>query len=377
VQVQKFIPAQFFLTFLKTNKMKNLKNKTQKVSSYSYMLLTLILMTSLWSCSDADDCVYDTNINESCELQAELNLSTGIDTNGNVITPTSGAVDPNWHVINQPPLISCSEPVLASFNGDAYVMNYNNSGPDAWVNQTGSSTIAPFDLGTSNNFYCNNPINSMGETIPYLFERSFCVLQDTNVDFNFTFKGDDQITFELVKNNPLTVISTSSTFVWGSSPPGLGTWSATNLPLTSGSYSIRAKLVNTVLVTLGFSLLGNLVTTNGDASISDNSLGCCENNIISILNILDDNCNDTFDSGDLLGEDWTFNLKDSDNTIIRTSQTDINGNIFFSGLPDGTYTIEIQNEIGFTQSLPNTTGSINITVSNNDVQILEFLNCPE
>jgi hypothetical protein len=61
--------------------MKNLKNKTQKVSSYSYMLLTLFLMITLWSCSDEDDCVYienfdciNLNIGDPCDSNDDGNL---------------------------------------------------------------------------------------------------------------------------------------------------------------------------------------------------------------------------------------------------------------------------------------------------------------
>lgn len=359
----------------------NIKNTDLESKCFTLikLLMTFIIALSVFACSD-DGCEYDSQDNanpvpEGCIIETELNLSTGIDANGVVIPPAFGAVDPFWKIINQPPLFQgspgnpCTNTAVGTFTGDTYAMNFG-MGPDAWVNQTGSSTIAPFDLGPNGSFGCNNASNSNGDRVPYVFERSFCVLSDTNVDFSFTYKGDDQVTFELVDNSNNSVLNTSATYVWSIDP--LLTWSASNVALSSGSYSIRARLVNTGSVILGFSFLGNMTTTNGDQAISNNSEGCCENNVISVLNVLEEDCDRLFNSAtDALGNGWTFNLLDATNTVIRTETTDINGNIFFSGLPDGTYTIQIVNQSGWTQTVTSET----ISVINNAVEIVEFYSC--
>ncbi|WP_452229828.1 MSCRAMM family protein [Lacinutrix sp. MEBiC02404] len=352
------------------------RTQINTISDKFLKLLFLSFICMQFSCSNDESCEYIESvpvISASCNLQSELNLSTGIDTNGNVIAPGKGIVDPFWRVINNPPLLSCSDPLVSTINGDAYVINFASFGPDGWVNQTGSTTLAPMDLGTTDTFGCNNASNNNGDKVPYVFERPFCVLEDTCIDFSFTLKGDDQVYLELIDNSNNFPIDISPTYIWSST--AVQTWSASNLCLSSGSYSLRAYLVNTNATVLGFSLVGNLVTTNGDASISNNVEGCCQNNVISVLNILEENCDAVFDNGlDQLGDGWTFQLKDATNTVIRTEITDANGNVFFSGLEDGTYTIEIVNQAGWVQSNPSA-GSITVTVANNEATILEFFSC--
>lgn len=356
---------------------KNIKNTDLESLFFKSLkwILTIIILALVFSCSD-EGCEYIKDnynpIPQGCDLQTELNLSTGIDANGNRINPGSGVVDPFWRVINNPPLISCSDPLQSTINGNAYVINFSSSGPDSWVNQSGSTTLAPLDLGTTNTFSCNNANNTNGDKIPYVFERPFCVLEDTCIDFNFTLKGDDQVYLELLRNSDNTSMSLSPTYIWSST--SVQSWNASNLCLSADSYSLRAYLVNTNSTVLGFSLVGNLFTTNGDQSISNNTEGCCQNNVISIINILEDNCDGVFDNNiDQLGNGWTFNLLDNTNTIIRTEITDINGNIFFSGLSDGTYTVQIVNQSGWTQTITSQT----VNIINNSVEILEFYSCIE
>jgi len=342
------------------------------------LLFFLVSLFAIFGCEDCECLDEQTNepiIPISCDLQSTLNLSTGIDVNGDVLEAGQGVVDPFWRVLNNPPLINCNDPLVSTINGNAYAINYNNLGQDTWVNQTGSETLAPLDLGTTNTFGCNNANNPLGEKIPYVFERPFCVLEATSIDFSFTLKGDDEVYFELIDNSNNSIISTSPLYVWSST--AVQTWSANGLSLQSGSYSLRGYLVNTNATILGFSLVGSVATTNGDVSISNNFDGCCENNVISILNILDLDCDGQFNNAtDQLGNNWTFNLKDSTNTIIRTEVTDANGNIFFSGLPNGTYTVEIENQTNWSQNSPNN-GIYNVTLSNNQVDIVEFYSCTQ
>ena len=349
------------------------KNNKTKIYKYVIIFFSLFLLINLMSCSNDESCGYD-KVYPTCNLKSELNLSTGIDEKGNVITPGKGTIDPFWRVINNPPLIACTDPLVSTINGNAYVINYSNNGFNSWVNQAGSTTLAPMDLGTTDTFSCNNARNNDGDRVPYIFERSFCVLEDTCIDYNFTLKGDDQIYLELIDNdNNNNVLDTSPTYTWSST--ALQTWTVSNLCLSSGSYSLRAYLVNTNATVLGFSLVGNLTTTKGDESISNNVENCCQNNVISIVNILEENCDGVFDNGlDQLGNDWAFNLLDSNNTQIRTEITDANGNVFFSGLSDGTYSIEIVNKAGWIQSIPSS-GTLTVSVSNNQTTILEFFSC--
>lgn len=350
------------------NVIKISKTQSSLFKGITIILTAVVLFTIPYACKK-EVCEY-TNLTNGCVLSDSINLSTGIDTSGNVITPGDGVTDPYWKLINNPPLLgSCT--LSSTINGSAYVVNSFNFGPSQWVNQVGSSTLAPVDLGITRDFGCNNALNQNDDTIPYVFERSFCVLKNTEVNFHFTFKGDDKIYFELIDNSTGTVLNTSPTYNYVSP---VGVWSATSLPLTAGSYSIRGYLVNIQSVVLGFSMLGNLTTTNGDLAVSNNVGGCCENNTISILNILDSNCDGAFNGSDQLGNGWTFQLKDGSNNIIKTAVTDINGNIFFSGLSDGTYTVEVVPIAPWVPNIP-AGGSTTISVSNNAAKIVEFYHC--
>ena len=335
----------------------------------------LIFLLSSTSCSDDESCGYqNSEISSNCDLKSKLNLSTGIDSDDNPIPPGIGVVDPFWRLLNNPPLVNCNGDLANTINGSAYLINYHNIDQNNWVNQPNSTTLAPVDLGTTYNFGCSNVTNTAGNEVPYVFERPFCIIKDTYVDFNFTFKGDDSIYFELIDNTTNTIvpnvsIGRSVIYVYQAT---VESWTATNVCLTEGNYSIRGYLANFGTTVLGFSLVGNLTTTNNDLSLSNNVEGCCENNTISILNIREVNtCNSIFDGADQLGDNWVFNLRDSNDTIIRTGTTDINGNLFFAGLPDGDYKVEIIPQTGYT---PNQ-NSVTISLANNTVEMIEFYNC--
>lgn len=347
------------------------KPKIAAYVSIASIFLATVLTVLTVSCKD-EGCEYDVLAPVGCELSDTLNLSTGIDATGAVIPPGTGVVDPNWKLLNDPPLLNCSNPLTNSINSSAYVVNYSNIGPNGWTNQPGVSTLAPVDLGTTQVFGCNNALNSDNMRVPYIFERSFCVFKKTTVDFTFTFKGDDRVRFELVDNVMGTVLSSSQQYIYvNSTNTPVITWTDTAVPLPVGSYSVRAYLTNTSSTVLGFSLSGNLTTTDGIPALTNNAAGCCENNTLSVLNVLEEICDATFSSQDQLGNGWTFNLRDASNTIIRTAITDINGNIFFSGLPDGIYTVEIVPQGGWIPNVP----SIGLSVSGNGVTIVEFYNC--
>ncbi len=328
----------------------------------------------IFSCSKDEGCAYtadDDIVPVGCTQQTEINLSTGVDSDGNRVEPALDAVDLYWRVLNNPPLVSCDDnPFAGTINGNAYLINFSNLPQYAWVNQPNTSTLAPMNLGIYAGFGCNNATNDDGSVVPYVFERSFCVLKNTAIDFDLTYKGDDQLKLELINNITNQVIQQSDLYTY---PQNTMSFTANNLQLSAGSYSIRAYLANLSSVVLGFSVKGNIQTTAGDEAISNNNLGCCENNTISILNLIDVNCNAQFDSGDRLAKNWTVRIKNSSNQVVRTATTDANGNIFFSGLPNGSYVVELVPQTGFTSSVM----TANVTLTDNAVRIVEFFNCPQ
>ena len=347
----------------------------KKIELFFKRVVPVLLLSAVVSCGK-EDCIYDTVADESlipasCTLTNSLNLSTGIDAEGNAVQPGDGIIDPYWKVLNNAPLVQCNDPLTATINGSAYLINFANFGLNDWVNMPTATTLAPMNLGTTNSFGCNNALNALGDIIPYVFERPFCVLKNTSVNYNFQYKGDDKVYFQLINNLTDEVLAQSTNYIYPDVPL---VWSGTNLSLNEGSYSIRGFLVNVSSVVLGFSFTGTVETADGQDAISNNVDGCCENNTISILNILDENCNQMFDGTDVFGTGWTFKVTDLSDNLIRTGTVNANGNIFFSGLPDGTYKVIAVAQDGYTTSSP-AGGSVTVTLANNSVSVLPFYNC--
>lgn len=353
-----------------------------KTKNIIYDLAVMVFISCVFvSCSD--NCDYDLvkvgnndDDNKACVLTDSINLTTGLEPNGEILDQGKGVVDSFWRVINNPPLVNCNNDIKSTLNGDAYVINYADFDDDYWVNQTGAGTLAPFDLGDGGHFGCNNPVGANGQKVPYIFERSFCVLQDTQVDFDFTFRGDDQVYFELIDNATNMVISTSSTYIWSTANPDAEEWQENGLSLSAGSYSIRGYDINTDSVVLGLSLKGSLTTTNGEDAISDNQDGCCENNTISILTIEDADCDGEFDLGDEVGQGWEFDIIDSSGNLVTTGVTNDDGNFILPGVADGTYTIKFKNQSGW-QLQDNDLESQTITLRGDEVSILTYFICQE
>ncbi|WP_425433143.1 prealbumin-like fold domain-containing protein [Flavobacterium faecale] len=91
-------------------------------------------------------------------------------------------------------------------------------------------------------------------------------------------------------------------------------------------------------------------------------------------NLHDRNCTAAFDSTNTFGTGWTFTLKNSSGGTAKTAVTDNNGNIFFSGIADGTYTIVTTPLDPYLPSNP-TGGIITFAISGNTVKNLTFYNC--
>ncbi|MEM6379183.1 MAG: prealbumin-like fold domain-containing protein, partial [Bacteroidota bacterium] len=318
------------------------------------------------TCPGGNDCNLDTD----CVAADNANFTTGVDANGNPIAPGLGVVDQSWQLINNPPLVGCTNSVQNTINGSAYLMNHNSSGPSGWVNQPGATTLAPVDIGTSMGFGCNNIAVGNGAVVPYIFERLFCLCQDEEVKMDLTFKGDDTLRLELIDLVSNTVIASSPGYRYPN-PAQNFTYSGF---LSAGSYALRAYLMNTNSTTLGFSVIGSMV--NGSRKNTILSEGaCCASDPLVITKILDNNCNGRVDQGDEVGEGWQFNVTDAAGNQVATGQTNANGNLIVNNLPTGTYTVTEVNQSGWTPGNPSS-GSMTVNVSDTLNQVY-FYNCPK
>ena len=331
-------------------------------------LVLCCLQTTLWG--QFRSCDFNT-----CGefLTNSINISTGVNNAGTVIEPELGAIDPNWQLINNPPLINCSNALQSTINGSAYVSTYNNFSGNAWVNQEGASPLSPVDMGTTGNFGCDNGFNAQNQRVPYVFERQFCLCSMDSVNINFTYKGDDELFFELIDLSNNLVLHTSAQYVYENPPPTPLVFNYSG-KLMGGSYAIRAYLSNTVRTTLGFTALG-AVTSLTDSRLLLGGGDCCQSNTIVVTKILDDNCNGELEQADIAAEGWTFNIFNAVGNLVSSGVTDENGNFIASGLPDGVYTIQ---EVNQTEWIPGTPaeGTLNVNITDTLNQFY-FFNCKD
>jgi len=279
-------------------------------------------------------------------------------------------VDPFWRLINNPLIEPCNNPLVSTINGNAYVMNYNNIGANGWANQPGTGTIAPIDGGCNTNFGCNNLKNADGDYLPYIFERTFCICEDDSIFFDLNIKADDRLSIELWDLASSTLITADSgPFNFQTS----NNWNF-NTFLPSGSYALRANLVNTHAVVLGFSIAGSITSLSNQQSIVQDTT-CCESNTINVRKILDNNCNGEVDATDQVGMGWQFELRDIAGTLLQTATTNTDGELFFNNVLAADYTITEVLQPGWVYGTP-ASGIETITVVNGGLNVVEFFNCP-
>ena len=84
------------------------------------------------------------------------------------------------------------------------------------------------------------------------------------------------------------------------------------------------------------------VTLNADNPVQENiNFGYVKKHAISGNVYLDQNRDKTKDSGDIPQSGITVNLVDASGTVVATTTTDADGNYSFTGLGDGTYTVQV------------------------------------
>lgn len=351
----------------------------KKYSIKSLTIVSIVLLSIFSSCS-SNDCEYvtieDISGNNLCTAQSILNLSTGIDESGNVIAPGDNVSDPYWRMINKPlyELIDTSEAsLLDTMNGNTFIVNLGNATSTGWLNQNNSSAICPLNAGNASQGISSGTVfdNMSRNRTPYIFERPFCINDATVLEIDFTARSVPAYYcyFELIDNLNNIVLSTSQTVNSTVVP-----W-RDSVRVSPGSYSIRAYVSFRPGGGLpALSLVGNVKTVDNSLALTNNKNNCCSNNVISLVVIDEDICDLRFDplSEGVFGFNVSATIFDSSGNDISYQNADVNGNIIFAGLPDGTYTIRI--------SVPDTIAAITpnnftVIVSNNEVKNFNIFVC--
>lgn len=260
-----------------------------------------------------------TAIEEVCKTGL-INVTTGYDQSTG---QTSGYQSPDaeW-VMTQSPDPSFS----------AYPFPSQTIAPDGGWDLT---LDAPDDKGAWISPYGTAALTT-DNTIPYVFERCFCLCDDDTVRFDMATAVDDLLDLELWEKdgNQITTLQSFNTG-WKFHT----TWPFTEtVSLTAGSYCLKANVFNDGGIAMGFYATG---TISSPSLVED---ACCQDSfIVAGIKVTDSNCSGRTEVN---GGNVDQGLADSPITILQqgtqnvvwTGTTDQNG-YFSATLPAGSYDV--------------------------------------
>ena len=190
--------------------------------------------------------------------------------------------------------------------------------------------------------YDQNPDNNIAKaSISVKHRLSGKVYYDANDSSSYTNgeEGFKDITVELLGPDG-AVIATTTTDTDGN-------YSFTRLP--AGDYTVKVTKAGAIahpdqtedLDSTKDNTSGT-VTLNADNPVQENiNFGYVKKHAISGNVYLDQNRDKTKDGGDIPQSGITVNLVDASGTVVATTTTDADGNYSFTGLGDGTYTVQV------------------------------------
>jgi len=278
-------------------------------------------------------------IPEGCDsicYSGTIDLSTGIDNDGTVLP--IGQYVGNWLLIDGPDLD-------VTYPRPGYVLNPNT----VWDQLPGSQYISPFPNATNNGSF----------SVPYLFERCFCVCEETaDVELNISAHVDNFIDIGLYDENGVLI----QDLISYNGPPHTSTFldpafhSNTTHTLTAGRYCLRAGLRNDGSVTMGMQI--NAAVSNAGFISSK----CCTPYAFILGTVFQDLACDTLNN---LNQDiGLFGIEVSliqNGVVIESTLTDQFGYYVFSDVPTGNYDVVTQGLTYYTPSLGGSGYSIEMT----------------
>ncbi|MCC7246937.1 MAG: HYR domain-containing protein, partial [Saprospiraceae bacterium] len=301
-------------------------------------------------------------------LTNTLNISTGYDpATGGLIAP--GNSDPLWTTIAVPTGAPVTPPMPANVVGPYY---------GAWANPSGSAWISAVPF---NDYAINNCGSNDCSCPPFIYERCFCLCEESEITFDFDFLSDDAGAVELWDANNNVLVTTlanncgDNTQPWNHQNPPVSVNQTVLLP--KGKYCLRISHWNIGNVAMGVNLNG---TVSGLNLLLDS---CCANPNGSIVGtkfkdldcdgVLDINT-DGWTALDSMLIGWTFTLTDAANNVVGTATSDANGQFYFPNLPPGTYTVTETNQPNWMPSTP-AGGTMTVVVTAQQVANVLFGNC--
>ena len=225
--------------------------------------------------------------------------------------------------------------MLAGQHASLYVTVTLDEGTDGKTLENTASFVNPPE-------YDQNPDNNTAKaSISVKHRLSGKVYYDANDSSSYTDgeEGFKDITVELLRPDG-SVVATTTT-------DADGNYSFTRL--AAGDYTVKvtkagaiANLDQTEDPDSTKDNTSGTVTLNADNPVQENiNFGYVKKHAISGNVYLDQNRDKTKDSGDIPQSGITVNLVDASGTVVATTTTDADGNYSFTGLGDGTYTVQV------------------------------------
>ena len=225
--------------------------------------------------------------------------------------------------------------MLAGQYASLYVTVTLDEGTDGKTLENTASFVNPPE-------YDQNPDNNIAKASISVKHRLYGkVYYDANDSSSYTNgeEGFKDIMVELLGPDG-AVIATTTT-------DADGNYSFTRLPV--GDYTVKvtkagaiANLDQTEDPDSTKDNTSGTVTLNADNPVQENiNFGYVKKHAISGNVYLDQNRDKTKDSGDIPQSGITVNLVDASGTVVATTTTDADGNYSFTGLGDGTYTVQV------------------------------------
>ena len=225
--------------------------------------------------------------------------------------------------------------MLAGQHASLYVTVTLDQGTDGKTLENTASFVNPPE-------YDQNPNNNSAKaSISVKHRLSGKVYYDANDSSSYTDgeEGFKDITVELLRPDG-SVVATTTT-------DADGNYSFTRL--AAGDYTVKvtkagaiADLTQTEDPDATKDSTSGTVTLNAGNPVQENiNFGYVKKHAISGNVYLDQNRDKTKDSGDIPQSGITVNLVDASGTVVATTTTDADGNYSFTGLGDGTYTVQV------------------------------------
>ena len=225
--------------------------------------------------------------------------------------------------------------MLAGQHASLYVTVTLDEGTDGKTLQNTASFVNPPE-------YDQNPDNNTAKaSISVKHRLSGKVYYDANDSSSFTDgeEGFKDITVELLRPDG-SVVATTTT-------DADGNYSFTRL--AAGDYTVKvtkagaiADLTQTEDPDATRDSTSGTVTLNAGNPVQENiNFGYVKKHAISGTVYLDQNRDKAKDGGDIAQSGVTVKLVDASGAVVATTTTDADGNYSFTGLNDGTYTVQV------------------------------------